>query len=250
MRVLAGRGNSAFPAGVRELRSVAPRKREFSGVLPPRRQRRGDLLRRKGAGGPVPFSRHESSPGSSITPGRQSLEQDDPRPGLSGGQPLAHDPSRPARHASRRCLARIASSGSRQGTQRLPVLVPWPVSVLWVTVVLTVALRRVSTEACPAELRRNEPPRRFIGIESEAGVPSKWNVSRFEETLGDEPHRLARLRQGGGFERLASIARCSRDSCARADAIAVAVRAGTEAAPIFFDSARGRLGAGQTRTSR
>jgi hypothetical protein len=35
----------------------------------------------------------------------------------------------------------------------------------------------------------NEPPRRLIGIESEAGVPSKWNVLRFEETLGEEPHR-------------------------------------------------------------
>jgi hypothetical protein len=47
----------------------------------------------------------------------------------------------------------------------------------------------VSTEACLAELRRNEPLRRLIGIESEGGVPSKWNVSRFKETLGEQPHR-------------------------------------------------------------
>jgi hypothetical protein len=47
----------------------------------------------------------------------------------------------------------------------------------------------VSTEACHSELRRNEPPRRLNRIESEAGVPSKWNVLRFEETLGEEPHR-------------------------------------------------------------
>jgi hypothetical protein len=56
-------------------------------------------------------------------------------------------------------------------------------------VVLTVARRHVSTEASLTELRRNEPPRRLIGIEPEGGVPSKWNVSRFEETLGEEPHR-------------------------------------------------------------
>ena len=64
-----------------------------------------------------------------------------------------------------------------------------PVSVLWGVVELTVARRHVSTEACLAEMRRNEPPRRLIGIESEAGVPSKWNVSRFEETLGEQLHR-------------------------------------------------------------
>ena len=31
--------------------------------------------------------------------------------------------------------------------------------------------------------------RRLIGIESEAGVPNPWNISRFEEVLGQEPHR-------------------------------------------------------------
>jgi hypothetical protein len=65
----------------------------------------------------------------------------------------------------------------------------YPVHVLWGVVVLTVALRHSSTEACLAELKRNEPLRRLIGIESEDGVPSKWNLSRFEETLGEEPHR-------------------------------------------------------------
>ena len=65
----------------------------------------------------------------------------------------------------------------------------YPVHVLWGVVVLTVALRHPSTEACLAELKRNEPLRRLIGIESEDRVPSKWNLSRFEETLGQEPHR-------------------------------------------------------------
>jgi Transposase DDE domain/Transposase domain (DUF772) len=65
----------------------------------------------------------------------------------------------------------------------------YAVSVLWGVVVLRVALRHVTTEAVLAELRRNEGLRRLIGIESEAGVPKPWNISRFEEVLGREPHR-------------------------------------------------------------
>jgi hypothetical protein len=65
----------------------------------------------------------------------------------------------------------------------------YAVSVLWGVVVLRVVLRHVTTEAVLAELRRNEGLRRLIGIESEAGVPKPWNISRFEEVLGREPHR-------------------------------------------------------------
>jgi hypothetical protein len=65
----------------------------------------------------------------------------------------------------------------------------YPVHVLWGVVVLRVALRHVTTEAVLAELRRNEGLRRLIGIASEAGVPRPWNLSRFEEALGREPHR-------------------------------------------------------------
>jgi Transposase DDE domain/Transposase domain (DUF772) len=65
----------------------------------------------------------------------------------------------------------------------------YPVHVLWGVVVLRVALRHITTEAVLAELRRNEGLRRLIGIESEEGVPNPWNISRFEEALGQEPHR-------------------------------------------------------------
>src|ERR1700758_3133373 len=65
----------------------------------------------------------------------------------------------------------------------------YPVSVLWGVVVLRVALRHITTEAVLAELRRNEGLRRLIGIESEAGVPKPWNITRFEDVLGQEPHR-------------------------------------------------------------
>lgn len=65
----------------------------------------------------------------------------------------------------------------------------YPVHVLWGVVVLTIALRHSDTEACLGELRRNAGLRRLIGIESEKAVPSKWNMSRFEETLGSASHR-------------------------------------------------------------
>jgi Transposase DDE domain/Transposase domain (DUF772) len=65
----------------------------------------------------------------------------------------------------------------------------YPVSVLGGVLVLRIALRHLTTEAMLAELLRNEGLRRVIGIESESGVPKKWNMSRFEETLGQEPHR-------------------------------------------------------------
>jgi hypothetical protein len=65
----------------------------------------------------------------------------------------------------------------------------YPVHVLWGVLLLTVALRHPTTEACLGELRRNPSLRRLIGIESEAGVPKAWNMSRFEEVLGEEPYR-------------------------------------------------------------
>ena len=65
----------------------------------------------------------------------------------------------------------------------------YPVSVLWGTLLLTIALRHPSIEACLGELSRNRALRELIVIPSEAKVPKKWNLSRFLEVLGHEPHR-------------------------------------------------------------
>jgi hypothetical protein len=65
----------------------------------------------------------------------------------------------------------------------------YPVKTLWGVCVLCVILRHPTIEACLAELRRNVGLRELIGIESEAGVPQKWNVSRFLAVLGQEPCR-------------------------------------------------------------
>lgn len=65
----------------------------------------------------------------------------------------------------------------------------YPMHVLWGVVVLRVVLRHTTTEAVLADLKRNEALRQLIGIKSEAHVPNKWNISRFEDVLGREPHR-------------------------------------------------------------
>lgn len=69
-----------------------------------------------------------------------------------------------------------------------------PVSTLWGVVLFTIVLRHATFEACLDELRRNQDLRRLIGIEDENSVPDKWNVSRFLDTLGCEPH-LSNLRE-------------------------------------------------------
>ena len=70
----------------------------------------------------------------------------------------------------------------------------YPVHVLWAVLILRIALRHVSFEATLGELNRNEALRRLIGIEEERHVPKSWNVSRFLDVLGQEPH-LGELRR-------------------------------------------------------
>lgn len=69
----------------------------------------------------------------------------------------------------------------------------YPVEVLWGSLVLAIALRHVSTEACLEDLKRNPALRLLIGIESEDRVPDADNLSRFLARLGEEPH-LTHLR--------------------------------------------------------
>jgi hypothetical protein len=70
----------------------------------------------------------------------------------------------------------------------------YPVHVLWGVVLLKIALRHVTFEATLGELSRNEALRRLIGIDEEQDVPKPWNISRFVDVLGQEPH-LGELRR-------------------------------------------------------
>jgi hypothetical protein len=70
----------------------------------------------------------------------------------------------------------------------------YPVEVLWGTLVLAIALRHVSIDACLEELRRNPALRLLLSVEAEEKVPGPDNMSRFLATLGEEPH-LGHLRR-------------------------------------------------------
>jgi hypothetical protein len=70
----------------------------------------------------------------------------------------------------------------------------YPVEHLWGVVLLTVALRHDCFESCLAELHRNPALYKLIGISCVADIPNLWNVSRFLEGLGREPH-LTRVRE-------------------------------------------------------
>jgi hypothetical protein len=58
-------------------------------------------------------------------------------------------------------------------------------------VLLTIALRHTAFDACLAELHRNPPLCRLIGITAEDEIPHGWNLSRFLDVLGQEPHLTA-----------------------------------------------------------
>lgn len=102
----------------------------------------------------------------------------------------------PGLHTVRELLAAVPDAKLLQSlrTARGKGRDDYPVSVLWGTLLLTIALRHPSIEACLGELSRNRGLRELIGIESEAQVPKKWNMSRFQEVLGQEPH-LSLLRE-------------------------------------------------------
>ncbi len=70
----------------------------------------------------------------------------------------------------------------------------YPIPVLWGVVLLTIVCRHISFEACIAELHRNPSLCHLLGLHSEDDIPHGWNVSRFLDSLGEEPH-LSRLRQ-------------------------------------------------------
>jgi Transposase DDE domain len=70
----------------------------------------------------------------------------------------------------------------------------FPVAVLWGVFVFTIALRHPSFVSCIDELKRNPALYRLLGIASVQDIPNDYNLSRFADVLGREPH-LSRLRK-------------------------------------------------------
>jgi hypothetical protein len=70
----------------------------------------------------------------------------------------------------------------------------FPIPVLWGVFVFTIALRHPSFVSCIEELKRNPALYRLLGIASVEGIPNDYNLSRFADGLGREPH-LSQLRR-------------------------------------------------------
>jgi hypothetical protein len=67
----------------------------------------------------------------------------------------------------------------------------YPVAVLRGVVLVSILCRHVHIEDCLDELHPNPTLCRLLGIRTSAGIPKPWNLSRFLETLGQEPHLSA-----------------------------------------------------------
>jgi hypothetical protein len=65
----------------------------------------------------------------------------------------------------------------------------YPVHVLWGVLLLTILLRHTAIEACLRELQRHDALGRLVGIRDPSDIPKAWNMSRFLDVLGREPHR-------------------------------------------------------------
>jgi hypothetical protein len=107
----------------------------------------------------------------------------------------------------------------------------YPIPLLWRVVLLTILLRHASFDACLAELHRNPALCRLLGIRDEAGIPNGWNLSRFLDVLGREPH-LSALRQV--FDSLArrlgaAVPDLGRHTAGDATALAGRAKAGARA---------------------
>jgi DDE family transposase/transposase-like protein DUF772 len=106
-----------------------------------------------------------------------------------------------------------------------------PVERCWQVVLLTVALRHRSFNDCLAELHRNPPLCRLVGIGGEDQIPKPWNLSRFLDVLGQPPHYAA-LR--GIFDALArrlgaAVSDLGRDTAGDATALAARAKADPKA---------------------
>ncbi len=64
----------------------------------------------------------------------------------------------------------------------------YAIEALWGVVLLTVLLRHTHFNDCLAELHRNPPLCRLIGITCEEQISNEHNLSRFLDTLGQQPH--------------------------------------------------------------
>jgi hypothetical protein len=115
----------------------------------------------------------------------------------------------------------------------------YPVARLWQVVLLTILLRHVSVNACLAELHRNPALCRLLGIADEAGIPNGWNVSRFLDVLGQEPHLTALRRAFDHLARRLGAAVTDLGRHTAGDATALAGRAKADPKAVKAEARQG-----------
>lgn len=64
----------------------------------------------------------------------------------------------------------------------------YPVKTLWGVFLLKTILRHQTMESCLEEIHRNAGLQRILDIHDPSQIPNKWNMSRFLDALGGEPH--------------------------------------------------------------
>lgn len=114
-----------------------------------------------------------------------------------------------------------------------------PVERAWRVILLTIALRHHSFNDCLAELHRNPSLCRLLDIAKEDQIPKPWNLSRFLDVLGQQPH-LDALR--AVFDVLArrlglTVPDLGRDTAG--DATALSARAKRDAKAVKAEVAQG-----------
>ncbi len=115
----------------------------------------------------------------------------------------------------------------------------YPVTRLWHVVLLTILLRHVSFDACLAELHRNPALCRLIGITDEAQIPNGWNISRFLDVLGQQPHLDTLRRMFDDLTRNLGRAVPDLGRATAGDATALAARAKTDPKAVAKEQAQG-----------
>jgi hypothetical protein len=115
----------------------------------------------------------------------------------------------------------------------------YPVERLWRVVLLTIALRHVSFNACLAELHRNPALCRLLDIATEDEIPNGWNLSRFLDVLGQEPHLSALRDVFDTLTRSLAVAVPDLGRHTAGDATALAGRAKTDPRAVRAERAQG-----------
>src|SRR5262249_55725846 len=146
------------------------------------------------------------------------------------GQPRACPPRPPPRASPQPPPAHRLPAGLRR--PRGPGRDDSPLARLWHVVVLSVALRHPSFDACLAELHRNPSLCALIGITAEDQIPNDWNLSRFLDTLGQEPHLTALREVFDDLTRRLGMAvpDLGRDTAGDATALSARAKRGAQAA--------------------